>query len=1096
MKKHLFTLLFLCITFLGFSTGHVVNTFVINNTTCGNPNGSVRATVSGGVGPFTYSWNTSPVQNNDTAFAVMAGSYTVTVTDQNDMSVSTGVITVTNTFNPITVIANGQNVACEGSMVTFVANATGGTGAISYLWTGPNGFTSTLQNPIINAWLGATGTYTVTATDVNACSSTSTFFLMVNPMPMIALGPQSVTCFGQCNGSIFSSVNPPGAYTYQWTGPTSSTMQHLTGICAGTYTLIVTDMNGCSNANSTSVNEPAPLTASIQTSSASSCNACDGSAISFLTGGSPAYSYTWSTGATTSSITNLCPGYYTLGVQDINGCFDSVGVFINASAIQATFNVVSDTCNQAVGAITANITNAVGNVTYNWMPGNYTTQSIANVQAGTYTLTVTDSICSFNQSVTVPNQSQISVVATPSTTVCGSSDGTIYVNASGANPPFQYSIDGTTFTSNQTFSNLSAAIYTITVRDNLGCINSTQAQVTNSSMQMAYFSTGNSTCTNNNGVSTAYAYNVNGPLSYLWQPGGQTTQTISNLAPGTYTCTITGSGGCAVTGTTTVHQQNNFYLAQDYDFYNCGINSLSASASFGQAPYTYAWQPGGQTTQTIVNQNIGNYICTVTDATGCIATGYYGIYNSYNTMISGMIYNDANSNCVYDSGDSLLPQWSVYAAPTTPGNGGWAWAQNGTYNMYLPNVTNTYSLTAYPPGGSYGNSTSYYQFNCGTTTAVINASCDTVLNVNIPVTSIPAQDLTIYNYCGTSRPGFHVSNYLSYSNVGTLSTANVVVTYDLDPLLTYIGSTPPASVVSGNHLEFNLGTLAPSQTGWITINAIVPTIQNGGALGTLINNSAAISIVGGEQTPSDNVDACTTAITGSYDPNEKEVYAENMSPSGAIDITGRKMYYTVHFQNTGTDTAFTITVRDTISNLLDLTSLELLTSSHAYTARILPDRTLELTFNNILLVDSNKNEALSHGYFNYSIHTKPGLVNGDNIANTAAIYFDFNLPIITNTVNTPVQTSVGIKETSNSLMASVFPNPLSNGDLNIKFNAALNKNVMMRIYGIGGNEVFTKQLSNNNQQSVNVAGLSAGIYFVRLSDEAGRSSDIKLVIAK
>ncbi|MBK6836425.1 MAG: SprB repeat-containing protein [Bacteroidetes bacterium] len=125
MKKQLFILLFSSITFLGFSTGHVVNTFVINNTTCGNPNGSVRATVSGGVGPFTYSWNTNPVQNNDTAFAVMAGSYTVTVTDQNDMSTSTGVITVTNTFNPITVIANGQSVICEGGMATIVANATG-----------------------------------------------------------------------------------------------------------------------------------------------------------------------------------------------------------------------------------------------------------------------------------------------------------------------------------------------------------------------------------------------------------------------------------------------------------------------------------------------------------------------------------------------------------------------------------------------------------------------------------------------------------------------------------------------------------------------------------------------------------------------------------------------------------------------------------------------------------------------------------------------------------------------------------------------------------------------------------------------------------
>lgn len=1095
MKKHLFTLLFLCITFLGFSTGHVVNTFVINNTTCGNPNGSVRATVSGGVGPFTYSWNTSPVQNNDTAFAVMAGSYTVTVTDQNDMSVSTGVITVTNTFNPITVIANGQNVACEGSMVTFVANATGGTGAISYLWTGPNGFTSNLQNPILNAWLGATGTYTVTVTDANNCVGTATWFLMVNPMPMITFSTTNVSCAGGCNGTIVSSVNPPGTYTYVWS-PINSTAPNINGACAGAYTLQVTDMNGCTSVNGTSISEPTMLTSTITSTPASSCNACDGTLSTSVMGGSPPYAYTWNTGATTPGINGLCPGYYYLSVQDGNGCIDSAGAYLNASSIQASFSVVSDTCNQGVGSITASITNAVGNVTYNWMPGNYTTQSIAALQAGTYTLTVMDSICSFTNFVTVPNFSQVVVVASSNPATCSNPNGVIVVSGNGANPPFQYSLNGSVFTSNTTYPNLAPGTYTIVAQDALGCMNSTQTVVTSSNGEIAYFSTTNATCTNSNGTSTVYAFNVNGPFTYLWQPGGQTTQTINNLAPGTYTCTITGNAGCAVTGTTTVHQQNNFYLAHDYDFYNCGINSLSASASFGQAPYTYSWQPGGQTTQTIVNQNIGNYICTVTDATGCIATGYYGIYNSYNTMISGMIYNDANSNCVYDSGDSLLPQWSVYAAPTTPGNGGWAWAQNGTYNMYLPNVTNTYSLTAYPPGGSYGNSTSYYQFNCGTTTAVINASCDTVLNVNIPVTTIPAQDLTIYNYCGTSRPGFHVTNSLGYSNAGTLSTSNVVVTYDLDPLLTYIGSTPPASVVSGNHLEFNLGTLAPSQTGWITINAIVPTIQNGGALGTLINNSATISIVGGEQTPSDNVDACTTAITGSYDPNEKEVFAENMSPSGAIDITGRKMYYTVHFQNTGTDTAFTITVRDTISNLLDLTSLELLTSSHAYTARILPDRTLELTFNNILLVDSNKNEPLSHGYFNYSIHTKPGLVNGDNIANTAAIYFDFNLPIITNTVNTPVQTSVGIKETSNSLMVSVFPNPLSNGDLNIKFNAALSKNVTMRIYGVGGNEVFTKQLTNNNQQSVNVAGLSAGIYFVRLSDEAGRSSDIKLVITK
>ena len=1096
MKKLIILSLFSFVSLMSFATGHIVNTFVINNTTCGNPNGSIRATVSGGVGPFTYSWNTAPVQTNDTAFAVLAGTYTVTVTDQNDMSTSTGVVTVTNNFPAINVVATGPTFVCEGQMVTLFESVMGGIPPYSYMWTGPFGYTSAQQAAVIPSSPGATGNYTITVTDANGCIGIATWFLQVNPMPFVSFSTTNVSCFGACNGIIISQVSSGGATNFNWSGPNgfNSALANLSNVCAGIYNLSVVDFNGCQGWGSVTVSEPPPINSAIATIFASSCNACDGDATILVSGGASPYSYVWNTGATTQHLSNLCPGYYDVSIVDANGCSDSVGNYLNASSIQASFNVVSDTCNQGVGSITASITNAVGNVTYNWMPGNYTTQSIAALQAGTYTLTVTDSICSFTNSVVVPNYSQVVVVASSNPATCGNANGFIVVSGNGPNPPFQYSLNGSAFTSNTTYPNLIPGTYTVVAKDALGCMNATQTVVTSSNGEMAYFSTGNSTCTNNNGTSTVYAFNVTGPFTYLWQPGGQTTQTISNLAPGTYTCTITGNAGCAVTGTTTVTQQNNFYLAYDYDFYNCGTNSLSATASFGQAPYSYAWQPGGQTAPTISNQNVGNYICTVTDATGCTAIGNYAIYTNNSNMISGVVYNDVNANCAYDAGDSLLPYWSVSA--NSGANGGWAWTSNGSYQMYLPNVASTYSVTATPSGGVYSNNSNYYQFNCAPISAVLNASCDTVMDVNIPVTVIPAQDLLVYNYCGTSRPGFQVGNSVGYLNAGTLSTSNVVVTYDLDPLLTYIGSTPPATVVSGNHLEFNVGTLAPGQAGWITVYAIVPTIQNGGALGTLINNSAAISIVGGEQTPADNVDACTTAITGSYDPNEKEVFADNMSPSGAIDITGRKMYYTVHFQNTGTDTAFTITVRDTISNLLDLNSLELLTASHAYTARILPDRALELTFNNILLVDSNKNEPLSHGYFNYAIHTKPGLVNGDNIANTAAIYFDFNLPIITNTVNTPVQTSVGIKEISNSLMASVFPNPLSNGDLNIKFNAALNKNVMMRIYGIGGNEVFTKQLTNNNQQSVNVAGLSAGIYFVRLSDEAGRSSDIKLVITK
>ncbi|MBK6836424.1 MAG: hypothetical protein IPG89_20055 [Bacteroidetes bacterium] len=111
---------------------------------------------------------------------------------------------------------------------------------------------------------------------------------------MIALAPQSVTCFGQCNGSIISSVNPPGGYTYQWT-PTNSPTQHLTGVCAGAYTLTVIDQNGCMNSNTTIVNQPVSLTSVVFPTPATSCNACDGYASIATSGGTPPYSYAWNT---------------------------------------------------------------------------------------------------------------------------------------------------------------------------------------------------------------------------------------------------------------------------------------------------------------------------------------------------------------------------------------------------------------------------------------------------------------------------------------------------------------------------------------------------------------------------------------------------------------------------------------------------------------------------------------------------------------------------------------------------------------------------------------------------------------------------------
>jgi uncharacterized repeat protein (TIGR01451 family) len=992
------------------------------------------------------------------------------------------------------VIVNGQSTACTSQFITASALASGGTPGYTYQWTGPSGFTSTNATISINVFPQAAGTYTVSVVDGNGCTGVTVWSLVVND-PVVSLTSIPVSCFGGCDGSITANVSGgQSPFTYNWS-PSSINTPTLTNACSGAYTVTVMDSNGCLASGSTTVTQASPIFTSLNVTQPSTCGACDGSVYTAATGGTTPYVYLWNNGSTTANQQNLCPGIYQVTVVDANGCMSSDTAVMNNSTIQTSFTIISDSCNQGVGSISLNATNTVGNVTYNWMPGNFNTQMIASLHGGVYTVTIQDSSCAYTQSVTVPNYNQITLVANVSSPVnCGGNTGSIAVTANGPNPPFLYSIDGVNYVPSNIITGLAVGSYTVYAKDATGCVsNGSVVYMYNSNSSMVSFTTGSAACSISNGSATAYANNLAGPYTYLWQPGGQTTQTITNLGSGNYTCTITGAGGCSAMGIATINQQTNVYLSYSYNYYNCGVNSLTATAYYGTPPYTYLWQPGNQTTQTITNQNTGTYTCTVTDASGCSAIGYYGIYNSTYSTISGVVYNDVNTNCVYDASDSLLPGWNL-TANNSGNNYGYTYTNNGNYNMYVPSGINTYTVNAYAPNYWY-NTSNYYQFNCSPATVNLTQVCSNVQNVNIGVTTIPAQDLNVYLYCGTARPGFQAWYSISYVNHGTITVPNAVVSFDLDPLLTFSGSTPIPTSISGHHFEFNVGTLTPGQSGWIYVNGLVPTIQNGGALGTPITNAASIDPIVGDFTPNNNSYSCSTVIVGSYDPNEKNVYAEGMDATGAIDTAGRTMYYNVQFQNTGTDTAFTVTVRDTISELLDLSSLEMLTASHAYTVKVLPSRVLEVTFSNILLVDSNRNEALSHGYFNFRIHTVPTIQHGDNIQNTADIYFDFNLPVITNTVNTPVLNAVGIKEISKPLYARVHPNP-SNGEVMLAVSNLAVKQMDIKITSLTGELVYTKSVSNTSQYALQLAHLANGVYFIHVMDEKGNAGVSKVIIAR
>ena len=246
-----------------------------------------------------------------------------------------------------------------------------------------------------------------------------------------------------------------------------------------------------------------------------------------------------------------------------------------------------------------------------------------------------------------------------------------------------------------------------------------------------------------------------------------------------------------------------------------------------------------------------------------------------------------------------------------------------------------------------------------------------------------------------ARPGFKAIYRITYKNIGTTTMSGSIVLKHADNL-NFISSNPIVSNYSNPVSTWNFVNLLPMASAHIdiTFTVFVNAIMNSSLI-----NIVTINPVLGDERPLDNSDTLNHIVTSSYDPNDKSVFPEgNISPD--FIATGKFLDYTIRFQNTGNDTAFNISIKDTISKNLEISTLELLSTSHACEMFLSKTGSLEWRFNNILLPDSNHNEPLSHGFIRYRIKPKNTLVLGDQIINKAHIYFDYNEDIITNEVQT------------------------------------------------------------------------------------------------
>ncbi len=587
--------------------------------------GTATADVTGGTGPFNYEWNTTPVQTNPTATSLCAGSYTVEVTDMATGCVVTSSVTINE---PSQLDANGVSVdplcynACNGEIQQTTFN---GTPPYSYTWTGPGALPSTEDLTGL-----CDGNYSVIIEDDNGCTISRNYTL--NEPNEYVLTPFSVmtSCNGSCDGeAAVNAVGGTSPYTYAWNDTNNQTTQVAIDLCPGTYNVTVTDNNNCTASIDVNVPDPPAMAFASTTTTNTSCFGYnDGAASVSITGGTPPYTYMWSTGDVTASVNNLPAGTHCVTVQDDNTCsIDTCLTVDQPAAIDVVMNVTDESCyGSCDGEITANVTGGSPGYTYSWSDS-ATSASNNNLCVGLYQLTVTDNQgCTFNTIATVNGPDELDIVIQDTVRPhCNNNDGSITVGGTGGTSPYNY--EWQNFPSNTTnpLNNIPSGNYTVTVTDSHGCstllvitLNDILAPVIDSINISNVDCYGNAT-----GEAEVFFTSATTSNTISWNdPASQTSAHAVNLEAGQYTVEVTDDNGCSTSETITITEPSLFETnISGYTDATCnGFCNGSAQAAFtgGTPPVNYSWT-GGHSSQNVAGLCPGTYIVTATDQNGCVS---------------------------------------------------------------------------------------------------------------------------------------------------------------------------------------------------------------------------------------------------------------------------------------------------------------------------------------------------------------------------------------------------------------------------------------------------------------------------------------------
>ncbi|MBK9012857.1 MAG: T9SS type A sorting domain-containing protein [Saprospiraceae bacterium] len=669
-----------------------------DDVTCfGGNDGSIDLTPTGGATPYAYAWSGGLGTIPDPQ-SVVAGSYTVTVTDANGCT-TTASATVAD-GDQIVLTASATDESCDGADdgTATLNSPSGGLAPYTIAW-GTTPIQTSAQ--IIDL---APATYSVTVTDAQGCTATTSTNVNAGPQLGITLTSTSVICFGKNQGSasVDSVANGSGNYTYFWNDPAWQTSSSIDSLFAGTYTVTVTDDLGCVGSASATIADGAQVIANTSHTNATCNYTTDGTATVNVSGGVAPYSYFWNDPAWQSSATasNLAAGNYSVTVTDANGCLTTATETVEAPLpLEVAASSTNVSCFNGTNGV-ASVTVVNGNpASYNYIwddPNASTTASVTGLSAGTYGVTVTDNNgCLVTESVTITQPTQLVISMASDDATCGNgSDGSASVTATGGttfpNGDYNYAWSVPGSPNVNALNGVAPGTYTVTVTDANGCSQIGSAIIGAPPVLTANLDVTDVTCNGlGNGQMSATAAGGVAPYGYAWNdPSASTGTSIGNLAPGAYGVTVTDAVGCIAFANGIVSEPAVLTVSiPKFDVICVDDTNGSAIAlpAGGVAPYSYLWG-GGQTTANLSNLGTGNYFVTVTDANGCTVAGSVQIISTTTlamstTAIDANCFNstDGSATAVVTGGSSpFIYQWSNGITTAVNGNIG-----AGTYTVIV-----------------------------------------------------------------------------------------------------------------------------------------------------------------------------------------------------------------------------------------------------------------------------------------------------------------------------------------------------------------------------------------------------------------------------